>query len=125
VSIGSSSSDCTIEGSLLDDISGTGIILGGIAGDATKNATSDASRLSAVNNHIRNTPAEYHGSVGIFGGYLDSGLIAHNMLEQLSYSGINLGWGWGGVTPHGVGNNRVANNSILDYCLLLNDCGGM
>eukprot|EP01043_Picozoa_sp_COSAG02_P043411 COSAG02_NODE_3779_length_6245_cov_66.399935_3_plen_69_part_00 len=47
------------------------------------------------------------------------------MLEQLSYSGINLGWGWGGVTPHGVGNNRVANNSILDYCLLLNDCGGI
>ena len=125
LSIGSGSSDCTIEGCLLEDISGTGIILGGIAGDATKNATSDALRLSAVNNHIRNTPAEYHGSVGIFGGYLDSGLIAHNVLEQLSYSGVNLGWGWGGVNPAGCGRNSVANNSILDYCLLLNDCGGI
>ena len=25
----------------------------------------------------------------------------------------------------GIGNNSVANNSILDYCLLLNDCGGI
>lgn len=125
VSVGTGSRDCTVEACLLDDISGTGIILGGVAGNATQNATVDALRLSAVNNHIRDTPAEYHGAVGIFGGYLNSGLIAHNLMERLSYSGVNLGWGWGGVTPAGIGNTSVANNSILDYCLLLNDCGGM
>jgi hypothetical protein len=48
---------------------------------------------------------------GIFGGYLDSGLIAHNWMERLSYSGVNLGWGWGGVTP-------VRKRSRLSYVVL-------
>jgi hypothetical protein len=42
----------------------TGIILGGVAGNATQNATADGLRLSALNNHIVDTPAEYHGAVG-------------------------------------------------------------
>ena len=35
---------------------------------------------------------------------------------------LNKGRFW---LQDGIGNNSVANNSILDYCLLLNDCGGI
>ena len=41
-------------------------MLGGVANKSLENATADALRLSAVNNHLRDVPVEYHGSVGIF-----------------------------------------------------------
>ena len=41
------------------------------------------------------------------------------------YSGISLGWGWGGVSPLHVGGNVVANNSIAGFCGVLNDCGAI
>ena len=47
--------------------------------------------LSCVNNTIRNLPREYHDAVGVLGLYLNNAIIAHNSLENLSYSGINLG----------------------------------
>jgi hypothetical protein len=94
VHLGDGSSSCSIIASLFDDISGGGLYLGGVAGTAFKNATADAFRLSAINNHLRNTAVEYSGSVPVFGGYLASGLIAHNLLEHNAYSGISLGWGW-------------------------------
>lgn len=48
--------------------------------------------LSCVNNTIRNLPREYHDAVGVLGLYLNNAIIAHNSLENLSYSGINLGY---------------------------------
>ena len=66
VKVGNGSRDCRIEGCLLEDISGCGIMLGGVANKSLENATADALRLSAVNNHLRDVPVEYHGSVGIF-----------------------------------------------------------
>ena len=118
-------------GCLMDDISGNGIILGGVAqvgrwnNEPITNATADALRLSALNNHVQRTGREWHGSVAIMAGYLDSGLIAHNKLENLSYSGMNLGWGWGSNNPSGSGHNLIANNSIINFCQVLNDCGGV
>lgn len=129
--IGQGTRDSQVVGCLLDDISGNGIMLGDIAqagrwnNEPITNATAHALRLSALNNHIQHTGREWHGSVAIMAGYLDSGLIAHNRLENLSYSGMNLGWGWGSNSPAGCGNNLVANNSITNFCQVLNDCGGV
>ena len=131
LSIGQGSRDSKIVGCLMDDISGNGIILGGVANvgrwnnEPITNATADALRLSALNNHVQRTGREWHGSVAIMAGYLDSGVIAHNLLQNLSYSGVNLGWGWGSNNPTGSGNNRVENNSIINFCQVLNDCGGI
>jgi hypothetical protein len=124
-SVGSGSVDSGVEGCFLTDVSGNGIQLGGISPVAAANATADALRLRALNNRITYTPAEYHGAVGIFGGYLASGLIAHNALQHFCFSVMIVGGGWGGTHPDGIGNNRVHNNSILDFCELLNDCGGV
>jgi hypothetical protein len=38
----------------------------------------------ATDNHIVNSPAEYHDAVGIFVGYTKGAIIAHNSLENLS-----------------------------------------
>ena len=131
LSIGQGSRDSQVVGCLMDDISGNGIQLGGVAhagrwnNEPITNATADALRLYALNNHVQRTGREWHGSVAIMAGYLDSGVIAHNLLRNLSYSGINLGWGWGTNNPTGSGNSRVENNSIFNFCQVLNDCGGI
>ena len=44
-------------------------------------------------NHIADIPQEFHGAVGIFGGYIANSTIAHNTLERLSYTAISVGWG--------------------------------
>jgi len=43
---------------------------------------------------ITDASNEDWGTVGIAIGYARNILIEHNELENLSYSGISLGWGW-------------------------------
>jgi hypothetical protein len=68
-------------------------------------------------------PVEYHGGVGIWTGYVANTLIAHNELENLPYSGISNGWGWGSQSY--AGQNRITSNLIHDHMRLLHDGGGI
>jgi hypothetical protein len=144
ITIAGGSKHSTVRSNLLEDISGSAVQLGGTVANTSgrcicnpvhlqrctcRGMVVDESEpaqigLSCINNTVRNLPREYHDAVGILGLYMSHGVIAHNTLENLSYSGINLGWGWGGDAP-GVGHNTVANNSIKNYCLQLDDCGAI
>ena len=81
------------------------------------------------------------GGVGVFAGYTDGTIIAHNEIRDLPYSGMSVGWGWGEEdagggsenyympfkydTPTPSGNNRIEFNHIHHVMSRLHDGGGI
>ncbi len=93
-----------------------------------------------LNCSIHDAGVEFQDSVGIFGGYVDGTVMAHNLIYDLPYSGISLGWGWGEedagggayenipyryLTPTPCGANRIEGNHIHHVMLKRNDGGGV
>lgn len=74
-------------------------------------------------NNIRQVGMLYTGSVGIFVGWGQQIELRENTLENLPYSGISLGWGWGmhNYSRH----NQIINNRVLDVCKNLRDGGAI
>jgi hypothetical protein len=48
-----------------------------------------------LNCSIHDIGVEYEDSVGVFAGYTEGTVIAHNEIWRLPYTGISVGWGWG------------------------------
>ena len=136
------SQDNIVSGCHFHDISGSAIQVG----DVLKNDHHpDDARLIVRNNRITNNDihhigVEFQDSVGVFGGYVQETLIAHNEIHDLPYSGVSVGWGWGEEDAGGGGyvvipfryeqptparDNRIECNHIHDVMLLRNDGGGI
>lgn len=124
------------------DISGSAIQIGDVlAADHHPNTPGRIVRNNRItNNHIHDIGLEYQDSIGVFGGYVDGTIIAHNEIFQLPYSGISVGWGWGEedagggayenipyryVSPTPAGANRIEANHIHHVMLKRNDGGGI
>ena len=137
------SSDNVVSGCRFHDISGTAIQVGGIErsdhhpGD--KRTTVRNNQI--LNNLIENCAVEYMGGLGVFVGYTDATVIAHNEIRNMPYSGISVGWGWGEEdagggqtgyyqpyrydTPSAAKNNRIEANHIHHVQQKLTDGGGI
>lgn len=74
---------------------------------------------------IHNVATDYQEGCGIFVGMARRVTLAHNTLYDLPYTGISLGWGWGGAKPAWIGSNRILNNCIHDHMRVLTDGGGI
>jgi hypothetical protein len=122
--------DNAIVGCRFFDISGTAIQIGDVLKD---DHHPDDPRKIVKNNTVRNCyihdcGVDYLGSVGVFAGYTEGTVIAHNEITRLPYSGISVGWGWGEEdagggnpdyqqpfkydTPTPAKNNRIEYNHI-------------
>ena len=137
------SSDNVVEGCHFHDISGTAVQVGGIErsdhhpGDERTTVRNN----QILNNLIENCAVEYMDGLGVFVGYTDATLIAHNEIRNMPYSGISVGWGWGEEdagggkaeyyqpykfdTPTTSKNNRIENNHIHHVMQRLMDGGGI
>lgn len=137
------SSDNVVLGCVFRDISGSAIQVGGVErsdhhpGDERTTVRNN----QILNNLIENCAVEYMGGVGVFVGYTDSTVIAHNEIRNLPYSGISMGWGWGEEdagggatnyyqpyhydTPSAAQNNRIECNHIHHVMNPMNDGGGI
>lgn len=115
-----------IRGCIFTDISSNGIELGDVwhpfkyANDPR--AVDSGNQI--VNNYIHDVAVEYHGGVGIWEGYTENLLIAHNVVANLPYTGISTGWGWGAAGPAGK-NNQIVHNLVYNTMQLLVDGGGI
>jgi hypothetical protein len=91
------SQDNVISGCHFFDISGTAIQIGDVLKD--DHHPDDPRKIvknnSVTNNYIHDCGVEYWGSVGVFAGYTEGTVIAHNEIADLPYSGVSVGWGWG------------------------------
>ncbi|HPO12496.1 MAG TPA: right-handed parallel beta-helix repeat-containing protein [Candidatus Hydrogenedentes bacterium] len=124
------------------DISGSAIQVGDVlAVDHHPKTPGQITRNNRIaNNRIHDIGMEYQDSIGVFGGYVDGTIIAHNEIFQLPYSGVSVGWGWGEedagggayenipyryVSPTPSGANQIVANHIHHVMLRRNDGGGI
>jgi hypothetical protein len=120
----------TVVGSVFTDISGNGLQLGEVD-NPTAPATERTSDNRIVDNWLHHMPVEYHSGVAIDVGYAERTTIAHNQLNDLSYTGVSIGWGgWlDKIEKPGLANysnrNVVDRNLIFNHMLDLNDGGGV
>ncbi|MBV8832404.1 MAG: right-handed parallel beta-helix repeat-containing protein [Acidobacteriaceae bacterium] len=128
--LGDGSQSDAVERCIFTDISGNGMELGGV--DAPEAPAVEQTADNVIrNNHIFSVGAEYRDGIAIVVGYAKNTLIEHNQLDHLPYAAISMGWGgWPdkiarpGITNYSQG-NRVINNLIFDFMLVLSDGGGI
>jgi hypothetical protein len=105
-----------IEGNEIADLGGGGIVAGWMRNrDTYKWADpvdkDDHKGHRIANNHIHDCGIDYFGSVGILGGPMQEAVIAHNLIHDISYTGIVLSGNEVGDPPQAA-SNRVEFNHI-------------
>ena len=118
--------------STFTDIAGNGIVAGSFspASFETHLPYDPADRrvicqdLMIVNNTVHDVSTEDWGTLGICCGYVSGCIIAHNEVYDVSYSGINLGWGWT-QSVNAMRGNEVYRNYIHHYARHMYDCAGI
>jgi hypothetical protein len=123
-------SNGSIEHCTFDDIGGSAILAGSFAESPREvhrpyaDLAGQCSNLTIGHNTISRATQEDWGAVGIGCGYVRDCTIVGNIVSDVNYSGICIGWGW---TPHDTGmhNNVIAGNRVYDYARQLYDTGGI
>jgi hypothetical protein len=124
--------DNMTKNNLFSDIGGTAILAGNYGDEGREihlpfNPKDEREKCDVIfieNNFITNATNEDWGAVGIGCGFVSRTSIRHNEIENVSYSGISLGWGW---TPEHsmMKNNRIVANKIHHYGKWNYDCAGI
>ena len=113
--IGLGVSAVTVHHDLFTDLSGGGVVVGGVQPDAhhpsvpqmlIKNVTID-------DNLVTDVAKDYKEMSGILSTYAAHTVITHNEVSQLAYDGIDIGWGWGSNDPGG--SQDYANRGLYAY----------
>jgi len=76
------------------------------------------------NNLVMDVTNEDWGCVGISAGYVHDVRIEHNEVNEVSYSGICVGWGWT-RTVNCMKNNKIIGNYVHHYAKHMYDVGGI
>ena len=109
--------DNLIQGNHVFDVSGNGIMLGGPRAEAE---VPKRNRIS--NNHVHACGVEYYGAIGIWVAFAQQAVVAHNLVHDLPYTGISIGWQWD-PEPTPCKENIVENNHVYDVMNRLCDGG--
>lgn len=124
--------DNMTKNNLFSDIGGTAILAGDYGDEGReihlpfnpKDEREKCDVLFIENNFITNAANEDWGTVGIGCGFVSRTSIRHNEIENVSYSGISLGWGWS-PEPNMMKGNRIVANKIHHYGKWNYDCSGI
>ena len=124
--------DNLVTGNLFKDIGGTAILAGVYSDAATEihlpyNPTDErevCDKMVISNNLVTDATNEDWGCVGIGLGYTKNSIIEHNEIENVSYTGISMGWGWS-PTANAMKNNTITKNHIHHYGKHNYDCAGI
>jgi hypothetical protein len=124
--------DNFIKANLFKDIGGTAILAGVYADEATEihlpyNPKDDrevCDKISISNNLITDVTNEDWSCVGIGAGYTRNTVIEHNEIENVSYTGVSMGWGWS-AAANAMKNNSIVTNKIHHYGKHNYDCAGI
>lgn len=137
VSFGAGSKNNLIAGNRFDQLGAMAIQVADVR-ETWHHHPDDESQVTRGNvirdNFITRIGLDFPGSPGIWVGYAQQTEIHHNDLFDLPYTGISVGWGWGGVdvggsggfmTPASSAQNTIVNNRVSYYLRVLRDGGGI
>lgn len=87
----------TVRDSDFSDVSATAIQVGDVrrADHHPDDARAIVANDAIIGNRIRDIGVEFQDSVAVFVGYTDSSTVADNVITDVPYTGISVGWGWG------------------------------
>lgn len=122
----------SIKGNLFKDIGGTAILAGVYSDEATEihlpyNPKDDrevCDQMHISNNLITDVTNGDWSCVGIGLGYTRNSMVEHNEVENVSYTGISIGWGWT-PTANAMKNNKITANRIHHFGKHNYDCAGI
>lgn len=102
-------------GNVFNDISGSAV---SISNFRPKNIMPEGmercKNIEFSNNLIRRVSYEYRASPAITNYYSTNVTISHNDIEDVPYSGISNGWGWGEFDNKEDGNHNICYNRIVN-----------
>jgi hypothetical protein len=109
-----------IEGNLIKDISGTGIVIGTWEHQIVRAGMETCRDIDIRNNVIRRAANEFRHGVGI-SVYYEYGInIVHNSFIEMPYTALSIGWGWG-AECNTCGNINASYNYFEDAVHTLRD----
>ncbi len=122
----------TVKGNLFKDIGGTSILAGVFSEEAQeihsayqpKDEREVCDSMIVTNNLVTDGTNEDWSCTGIAAGYVRNTTIEYNEVENVSYSGISVGWGWN-PAPNPMKNNRIFGDKINHYGKHNYDCAGI
>lgn len=87
----------------------------------------EVSKRTVIDNNYITRIGEFNlGAPGIQLYYTEDAVISHNVIKDVPYSGICVGWGWLNTTDSTTAkNNKVLNNHIENYAMRTYDAGGV
>jgi len=114
-----SSSDNVMRGNIVSDVSNGGITLGVLQPE-----TDGINRDNVIaDNWVHDIGVEYPGGVGIFAQMTQDTTIAHNQVNDTSYTGISFTGNYlGDTTTRGA---RILDNNVFNTMKVLVDGGGI
>src|SRR5262249_6359084 len=77
-----------------------------------------------ANNHIHDGGLVYPGCVGIWVSIANGTTVAHNLVHDLPYTGISVGWSWN-TDPTDARNNRIEYNHVHHVMKRMGDGAGI
>jgi len=113
--VGLGASNITVTQNTFTDLSGGGILIGGVRPDAhhPSNPAMINRDILVKNNLVTDVAKDYKDMAGILSTYATRAVIEHNEVSNLAYDGIDIGWGWGANDPGGSQDYR--NRGLYDY----------
>ena len=140
VTLGNDAVNSSVTGNVFTDISGSAVTIGDPQntyigdGDIPVAKEGAPTNDSVENNFIDHAAAEFLQCAGIMAYYTVGLDVSHNVVADLPYTGISLGWGWDGyagygtppVTPsHVAQNNTISDNAVYNVVQSMHDGGGI
>lgn len=95
--VGLGASDVQVLGNVFNEVGGHGIVVGGVRPDA--HHPSDERMINRdirlESNTVNRVAVDYKDNSGILSTYVTRAQIVHNEVANVSYDGIDTGYGWG------------------------------
>jgi len=125
ISMVDSVSNSSINGNIIRDISGTGIRIGHPIHNRQRDGIEVCRNIDVTNNVIRRIAGEMFNNCAITIYYEKFINILHNDIENVPYSGMSIGWGWGGGAAYDHSDIDISYNRIKNVMNSLSDGGGI
>lgn len=109
----------TIEGNHVHDMAGNGI---GIGYRNEEDTIPERNRIA--NNYVHDCGAVFLGACGIWVGFARETVVAHNLVTDLPYTGISVGWDWK-PRPTLIRDNLIEWNHVANVMQEVSDGGGI